>query len=369
MGLANLVPGISGGTMLLAVGIYPRFIESVARATSFRFDRTTLVTLGSVGVAALGAIGLLAGTVKGLVIDYRWIMYSLFIGLTLGGVPVVSGLIREAAARRNRAGHVPASADPIEESVAIPGSGAVWAGALFGFVLMALLAWVQMGGAGGGSNSGWLIFFLGGTAGAAAMILPGVSGGYLLLVLGAYVPILGGIDDFKTALSAADLGALVSVGAAVILPVGLGVLVGIAGVSHLLRWLLARYELVTLGTLLGLLVGAVIGLWPFQDVRLPQPGDLIKGQAVEVLVDARALAEAGVGDIPGQPEGTMVRFADSGEAVEIEDLPTAVFSPSGGQIGLALLLIGLGFGTTTAIGRFGASEKSEVKETGVSSGG
>ena len=348
MGLANLVPGISGGTMLLAVGIYPRFIESVARATSLRFDRVTVLTLGSVGVAAVGAIGLLAGTVKGLVIDHRWIMYSIFIGLTLGGVPVVGGLIRDA--RRSGAG---------DESGASAGNshrGAVWGGAAVGFVLMAGLAWFQMQGAGGGSNSGWLIFLLGGMAGAAAMILPGVSGGYLLLVLGAYVPILGGIDDFRAALSAADVGGLISVGVAVILPVGLGVLVGIAGVSHALRWLLARYELATLGALMGLLVGAVVGLWPFQDVRLPQPGDLIKGQTVEVVVDAQALAQAGVGAIPGQPAGTMVRFSESGEAVEIEDLPTAVFSPSGGQMGLALTLIILGFGTTTAIGRFGAGK-------------
>ncbi len=347
MGLANLVPGVSGGTMLLAVGIYPRFIESVARVTSFRFDRTTVLTLGSVGIAAVGAIGLLAGTVKGLVIDHRWIMYSIFIGLTLGGVPVVRSLIREASARHD--------ADGAGQG-ADHGRAAVRGGAILGFVMMAALAWFQMQGVGGGSNTGWLFFLLGGTAGAAAMILPGVSGGYLLLVLGAYVPILGGIDDFRAALSSGDVAALVTVGVAVILPVGLGVVAGIAGVSHALRWLLERYELATLGTLLGLLVGAVVGLWPFQDVRLPDAGELIKGQAVEVVVDAQARAASGVGEIPGQTAGTYVRFAETGEPVEIEDLPTAVFTPGAGQVGLALLLIGVGFGVTTVIGRFGAAD-------------
>ena len=80
MGLANLVPGISGGTMLLAAGIYPKFIESLSDVTRFKFRFSSLLTLGCVVAAAGIGILLLAGTLKGLVIDHRWVMYSLFIG-------------------------------------------------------------------------------------------------------------------------------------------------------------------------------------------------------------------------------------------------------------------------------------------------
>ena len=97
MGLANLVPGISGGTMLLAAGIYPRFIDAVAEVTRFRFRFRSLLVLGCVVVAAGLGILLLAGTLKDLVVDKRWIMYSLFIGLTLGGVPVVWRMARPAS--------------------------------------------------------------------------------------------------------------------------------------------------------------------------------------------------------------------------------------------------------------------------------
>ncbi len=90
-----------------------------------------------------------------------------------------------------------------------------------------------------------------GVAGAAAMILPGVSGGYLLLVMGVYVPILAGIDAFKNGLKNQDWEVLTAVGLGVILPVGLGVVVGVVGVSNLLRWLLHRYERATLGVLTG----------------------------------------------------------------------------------------------------------------------
>ena len=84
MGLANLVPGISGGTMLLASGIYPAFIESLAEVTRFKFRFKSLLVLGLVVAAAGIGVLLLAGTIKDLVINQRWVMFSLFMGLTLG---------------------------------------------------------------------------------------------------------------------------------------------------------------------------------------------------------------------------------------------------------------------------------------------
>jgi putative membrane protein len=238
MGLANLVPGISGGTMLLASGIYPRFIAAIAEMTTLRFRVGSLVVLGTVVVAAAVGILLLAGVVKDLVVERRWIMYSLFIGLTLGGLPVVWRMAR-------------------------PATGAVWRGAAAGFVAMAALALAQQSGAGdaGAAPSNFALLFLAGLAGAGAMILPGVSGGYLLLVLGQYVPILSGIEAFKDALGLRDLAAAMDPAMGVLLPVGLGVVAGVVGVSNLLKWLLARYAKATLGVLLGLLVGAVVGLW------------------------------------------------------------------------------------------------------------
>ena len=308
MGLANLVPGISGGTMLLAAGVYPRFIKAVAEVTTLRFRAPSFVVLASVVGSALLAILLLAGTVKGLVIDHRWVMYSLFIGLTLGGVPVVWRMIGR------------------------PTRG-LWGGAIAGFAGMALLAWRQQAEAGGGGGAtNVLMLFLAGVAGASAMILPGVSGGYLLLVLGQYVPILGGIDAFKQALSARDLGALVQVGLSVITPVGLGVLIGVVAVSNLLGFLLRRYEKQTLGVLLGLLLGAVVGLWPFQASRAPEPGERVKGQ----VVTAETLPD-----------------------VDPEDYPTAFFQPSAKQLAASAALILAGFGLTMGVSRLGGGKEGE----------
>ncbi len=246
MGLANLVPGISGGTMLLAVGIYPQFIEAVATTTRLQFRRRSLLLLGVVATSGGLAILLLAGVLRDLVVHQRWIMYSAFIGLTLGGAPLVLRLAR-------------------------PAGRGFWTGAACGFVAMAALAALQGGPAGeGDGGSGPLLLALAGAAGAAAMILPGLSGGYLLLVLGQYVPILGALDRLLDGLRSQDLGAAVDA-AAVLLPVAAGIAVGATAISNAVRFALRRFRAQTFGVLMGLLLGAVVGLWPFEaEVRLLQ---------------------------------------------------------------------------------------------------
>ncbi|MGB0766359.1 MAG: DUF368 domain-containing protein [Phycisphaeraceae bacterium] len=343
MGLANLVPGISGGTMLLAAGVYPRFIQAIGEVTTLKFNRASLAVLASVVVAALAAILLLAGTVKTLVVDHRWVMYSLFIGLTLGGVPVVWRLIQKPATEIVTDHH----ADEVSDDKTKPDASMspVWIGAAVGFVGMAALALVQSTGAAGDAhNDGFFFLLLAGIAGASAMILPGVSGGYLLLVLGVYVPILSGIDAFKNALNARDLGLVTEIGAGVVLPVGLGVVLGIVGVSNLLRWLLKHYEKATLGVLLGLLVGAVVGLWPFQQTAEPQEGQILKGQAITFAIPT---------PVEGEPPATEPAwvFEDTGEPVDAEDLPTAFFTPGAAQVGGSIGLILLGLGTTLLVDR------------------
>lgn len=302
MGLANLVPGISGGTMLVAAGIYPRFIDAVAEMSTLRLRWPSIVVLASVGGSAVASILLLAGVVKDLVVTQRWIMYSLFIGLTLGGLPVVWRM-----------------AKPVDRRV--------WQGAVAGFLVMVGMVVLQSQGVSGGSGSSFGMLMLAGVAGASAMILPGVSGGYLLLLLGQYVPILSGIDAFKTALKARDLQAAMGPALEVVLPVGLGVVVGVVAVSNLLRWLLQRYEKATLGFLVGLLLGAVLGLWPFQHNVEPVIGEtVIKGQVVT---------------------------AENLESIDPEDYPTAYFSPSAPQMAGSLGCVLLGIGVTSLVARLG----------------
>ncbi len=243
MGLANLVPGISGGTMLLAVGVYPQFIGAVAKASTFRFGPTTLLLLACVGGGAAGAIAGGAGVIGTLLDGYPSAMYSLFIGLTLGGVPILWRMVQ-----------------PLDRPVMGSAAGAI--------ALMVLLAATDPERAGGGESSAaaaYAMLAVAGFSGGAAMILPGVSGAYLLLLLGQYRPI---VDAVAAAAAAAGAGDADAAAAAlfVLLPVAVGVGLGVVCVSNLVELLLERYRRTTLGFLLGLLLGSVVGLWPFTGV-------------------------------------------------------------------------------------------------------
>ena len=302
MGLANLVPGISGGTMLLAAGVYPNFIEALSEVTRFRFRFRSMLVLGCVVVAAGLGILMFAGSLKDAVLDHRWIMYSLFIGLTLGGLPVVWRLAKPAT----------------------PG---LWISAALAFALMVGLAVLQEWEIVGGGGTGVLLLFIAGMAGASAMILPGLSGGYLLLLLGQYVPILTAVDQFKEALKARDIALAMEPALSVLLPVGLGVVTGVVVVGNLLSWLLKRFEKQTLGVLVGLLLGSVIGLWPFQQGRPPEVGEFAKNGEV---ITVESLSE-----------------------IEKDDWPIERFSPSPGQVGGALGLIIVGLGITLGVAAIG----------------
>ena len=305
MGLANLVPGISGGTMLLAAGVYPTFISSIAQLTTLKIRPRPVLALAAIGGSAMLAILLLAGTLKTLVVEQRWIMYSLFIGLTLGGVPLVWRLAR-------------------------PATPSLYVGAACSFVVMVVMAFGGSGARGGEASV--ILLGLSGLAGASAMILPGVSGGYLLLLLGQYEPILGAIDGLKTGLIGPDgfSMSLVQESTFVLIPVGIGVAVGIVGVSNLVQWLLDRYEKATLGILLGLLLGSVVGLYPFQQPVAPEAGYVHRG-----------------------------RVLDAAEAAALDEKywPLERYGPGGGQAAGALALVLAGLGATLLIDRIGGDDE------------
>ena len=307
MGLANLVPGISGGTMLLAAGVYPAFVRGIAEVSTFRLRRRVLIRLACIIGAAAVAFFSLAGPMSGLVVDHRWIMYSLFIGLTLGGVPLLWELLR-----------------PLDVGVVVF--------AFLGVGVMTVMALAPT--VNGDASTGWLMLLLAGIAAASAMVLPGISGGYLLLVLGQYVPILTAASQLKDGLRG-DFDML-RASLSTVIPVGLGVFIGVVGVSNLIKKLLDTFKRPTLAVLLGFLVGSVIGLWPFQRALMPSEGDTIRGRVVTM--------------VEGDP-----RYVDDGSEVETKAWRTATFAPSPLHIAGSLGLILAGLGTSLVISHLGSS--------------
>ena len=320
MGLANLVPGLSGGTMILVLGLYERFIGAIADVTALRLNARTLVFLGLFGIGGVVSVVGLAELAVWAVSEHRMASFALFIGLTLGVVPELWRLSK-----------------PLGPAVFVAIAG--------GFGLVALLEVLEVNRI----EASALTLILVGAAASASMILPGVSGSYVLLIFGMYEVVIGAIPLLREAPREA---------LATLVPVGIGVVVGIALLSNLLKWLLARVPAPTHGALLGLVFGSVIGLWPFQELVHPSLAQRpVRKTAEAVLTEGVELEDASAeyGLDPTQVELAR-EFVAANQGLGAGDIKwmsreSRRFAPDGGQIGLALVLLLTGFSATYGLSR------------------
>ncbi|MEO1994503.1 MAG: DUF368 domain-containing protein [Planctomycetaceae bacterium] len=241
MGGADVIPGVSGGTVALILGIYERLVSAISRfdrvllthlrnqqwnAAAQHLDLRFLASLG-LGIAA-GIIGL-ASLMHHLLEHHRQYTFATFTGLILAS----SLMVARAVPRWTPLNWL------------LMSSGTLLA---FWSVGLPLLADPPDGNA---------YLFLCGMIGICAMILPGISGAFLLLILGKYTEVTGMLKgclhgDFSPSTLLA-LGTF-----------SLGMVVGLLGFSKLLRWLLARYSNTTMTVLCGFMIGSIRKLWPFK---------------------------------------------------------------------------------------------------------
>jgi putative membrane protein len=246
MGTANLVPGVSGGTMVLAAGLYAHFVHATADLTRLRFGRRAVLFIVLLFGAKFAAMGLLGVPLSETVVRYRTIAYAAFLGMTLAGTPVLWRVLRkpEAAGRK------------------LP-----WALVPVGIGLMALLSLVPTQKV--EPDEAYVpaidvpLDLAAGAAAYSAMVLPGVSGGTIKLAMGRYEPTVWSIGQtgnfFNPAVEAAPPGQWLPI----LLPYVGGAIVGLVLVSNALKWLLRSYELPVTGLLLGILWGSVLPIWPY----------------------------------------------------------------------------------------------------------
>ena len=234
MGSADVVPGVSGGTVALITGIYPRLIDNIRRGAGalaafvrFRFgegaDRLRDIEWGFLlplltGIAV--ALVSLARIIEGLLEDHPVEMSALFFGLVAASVVVAWGMVSEWDVRRGAA-----------------------------FVAVAIAAFALLGFRSGEaeSPSTW-VFFVAGAIAICAMILPGVSGSFLLLTMGMYEAVLGAVND-------RDL--------LVLLVFVVGAIIGLAAFSSVLHWALRTHHDLVMSAIAGLLLGSLRVLWPW----------------------------------------------------------------------------------------------------------
>jgi len=233
MGAADLVPGVSGGTIALITGIYDRFIAAIA---SIGLDALRMVLAGkikdawahvdgnflvAVGAGILSSVLALASLLNWLLLNYPLPLWSLFCGLILASAIHLFYTSRVDWTERHYA---------------------LW---LTGVGLATVIGLMQATQLPVGPVS---VFFAGAVA-ISAMLLPGISGSFLLLILGMYQPVISALVNVD----------LVTVGL-----FALGCFCGLLVFSRLLEALLARAQRATMAILYGFLLGSVIMLWPWQ---------------------------------------------------------------------------------------------------------
>ncbi|MFV9506815.1 MAG: DUF368 domain-containing protein [Oscillochloridaceae bacterium umkhey_bin13] len=255
MGIADLIPGVSGGTMAFILGIYEQLLNAIK---SFNLKLVQLIFKGKfreaitqipwvflipLGLGLAVAILSMARVMRFLLENHPVYLFSFFFGLILASILAVGVTVRW------------------NPSTVI----AMVVGTVAAFIIVGLVP-LSM-------PNDPLTLFLSGTVAIMAMILPGISGSFILLILGQYAYVLNAVSDFN----------LIA-----ILPVMLGAIVGLLGFARVLSWLLAHYHDITVAVLVGFMAGSLRKIWPWKEVletMVDRHGEVVPMRERNILPD------------------------------------------------------------------------------------
>ena len=238
IGIANIIPGVSGGTMMVAMGIYDKLIHCITHLfKEFKKSLLFLIPIAiGMGIAVVGgSLGL-----ELLFEKFPVQTNLLFIGLILGGLPAIW---KKVKGNSIRGGHI-----------------------LAFLVFFAVVAGLALLGEREGNAADLSLSLISiiklfgvGVIAAATMVIPGVSGSMMLLLMGYYNPILTAISDFLHALVEFDTNGILT-GIGILLPFGIGVVVGIFAIAKVVEYIFNKFPLYAYWAIIGLIVASPIAI-------------------------------------------------------------------------------------------------------------
>lgn len=244
IGVANIIPGVSGGTMMVSMGVYEKIIGVVNNL--FKDIKKSILTLLPLGIGMVLGIAVFSFIIPWCLEVYPFPTSFCFIGLILGGVPAIVKPAKESLHKEGK-------------SISVPHIIAF----VFFFALavgMAAMNETQTNFASFDLNMGFIItIFLVGVVSAATMVVPGVSGSLVLMILGFYEGIMSSISGFISAVFAFDW-AQIFYYVGILAPFGVGFIVGVFAVAKLIEWLFAKFPSVTYCGIIGLIVASPIAI-------------------------------------------------------------------------------------------------------------
>ena len=245
IGIANIIPGVSGGTMAVSLGIYDKLIGSVSNLLKdWRSSvRTLLPLLIGCGIGIVG----FTYAIEYLLSHHTFVTCMAFVGLILGGLPVLFQALRKELRTQKK-------------SIGISGAVAF----IMFFAICAFLPMLK-------NNQDVLtsfavtpmtmiLLFLVGVIASATMVIPGVSGSMVMMILGYYYAVINTIKGFLDSLKAFDMPGLIH-GACLLIPFGIGVLLGIFLIAKLITFLFEKFGIQTYCAILGLIIASPFAIF------------------------------------------------------------------------------------------------------------
>jgi putative membrane protein len=254
MGTADLIPGVSGGTVAFIFGIYQELLKSIKVSTGEALHALikgdikkafAVVPFGFLIPVAAGiftAILLLSQILSWMLKEYPAQVWGFFFGLVLVSILIISQRVSQWQARH-----------------------------AIGFILAGIATYFIVGAVPVETPATLPMFFFSGMIAISAMILPGISGSFILLILGKYSQILEAVNNRDFLVLAVFM---------------LGCVIGIALFSRVLTWLFARYHDIAVAILAGVMFGSLRKLWPWKEVtmtRINSHGEVVPLAEVNVF--------------------------------------------------------------------------------------
>lgn len=238
IGIANIIPGVSGGTMMVSMNIYDKLIHCITHLFSeFKKSVGFLLSIAiGMGIAIIASSFFLEELFAKVPIQTN----MAFIGLILGGLPAIG---KNVKGNKVKVGHIVA-------------------GLIFFVVVVGLAALGETEG-----NAADMTFnfinviklFVVGLIAAGTMVVPGVSGSMMLMLMGYYQPILSTVTDFISALVALDMDGILK-GFGVLVPAGIGILAGIFLIAKLIEIIFSKFPLYAYWAIIGLIIASPVAI-------------------------------------------------------------------------------------------------------------